>query len=91
MRWPKKREFIAFYILSNRFSREIVSFHTLVTYLSEKLYYSNKVAKNIVKRLVSLGYITYIEDGYIVRDYREVLNELYLSLILKRVKQGVKR
>jgi hypothetical protein len=91
MRWPKKREFLAFYIISERYAGTTVEYAELISYLSSRASMSIKVSRNIIKRLLSIGYIHRVEGGLRVREINDVLDEAFFNMIAKRIKRVMKK
>lgn len=89
-RWPRKREFMVFFFLSSRMGEKEVSFQDLVFIVKWKFGFTARTAKNIVKRLVSMGFIVRLDSNMLrVRRVDEVLNEYLTSYLYSRWKKKV--
>ncbi len=87
-RWPRKREFMVFFFLSSRIGGRKVSFQDLVFIVKWKFGFTARTAKNIVKRLVSMGFIVRLDSNMLcVRRVDEVLNEYLTSYLYSRWKK----
>ena len=86
MRWPRKREFLSYYMLSKKLGGCFVSFHDLVFLVSRQLNCSVKTAKSIVKRLVSLGFIKRENSLFYIRPLDDVLGEYYVRFVSRRLR-----
>ena len=91
MRWPKKREFMVYYYLFLHCGCEETTIEKLVQAVRTKLHYNSKTARNIVKRLVNLGYIVKLNKSRArIRSPDEVLIELLVHYLINRSKKARK-
>lgn len=78
MKWPKKREFVAFYVLSSSFSGSEKEELDLINRLRDDLCISTKTSKRLLRRLVSLGMLEKKREGvFKVLDVGEYLSQVY--------------
>ncbi len=81
-RWPKKREFLAYYLLYKEFNVDPFNINEGVEVLMKKLCMNRKTAINVVKRLKKMNYLVSIDTLTLrCRDLLEILDS-YLSLYM---------
>ncbi len=88
MRWLKKREFLSFFILSERFSGVKADYYDMLFFLEKNMFFSRRVARNVLKRLIKMGYIKRNNDGYFIRSVKDVLDEYYFMFFTRRLSKS---
>ncbi|MEM3182279.1 MAG: hypothetical protein QXP23_05010 [Fervidicoccaceae archaeon] len=78
MRWPKKRELLAFYFLSKEMQEKEVSAFEIASALKTELCLSMATSRRIVKRLLSLGMLERGSEGRLkVRKMEDYFEKAY--------------
>jgi len=91
VRWPKKREFVAFCLLSLAYGGEVKPVEELAEAVRRRLGYNAKTSKNIVRRLANLGYLEKVKKGSVrVRTLEEVVYELLVYFAVSRAQRARK-
>ena len=89
MRWPKKREFIMYYLIFRVFGCKKVNIGNIIDILSPFL--SRKNAYRIIKGLKQLGLLRQIDKlTYEVVDLQEYLDRVAASYITQRLIKTIK-
>ena len=89
MRWLKKREFLAYYLLFRTFNRKKVNIGELISILG--LFFSRKTTFNIIKRLRKLGLLKQINElEYEITDLQVFLDTISAHYFLQRLKRTLK-
>ena len=89
MRWPKKREFITYYLLFRLFKGKKVNIGEIIGVLS--IFMSRKTAFNIVKRLRHLGLLKRTNKvDYEVTDLQEYLDRIATTYLMQRLVKRAK-
>jgi hypothetical protein len=85
VKWPKKREFMAFYLLSRKFSGQEKEELALINEIREELCVTARTSKKIMKRLLSLRMIERKGEGKVrVLGIEEYLEQVYSAYKTER-------
>ena len=89
MRWLKKREFLAYYLLFRTFNHKKVNIGDMIDTLS--LFFGKKTTFNIIKRLKKLGLLKQVNKiEYEVTDLLVFLDALSVQYFLERLRRELK-
>ena len=89
MRWLKKREFLAYYLLFRTFNHKKVNIGDMIDTLS--LFFGKKTTFNIIKRLKKLGLLKQVNKiEYEVTDLLMFLDAISVQYFLERLRRELK-
>ncbi|RLG84117.1 MAG: hypothetical protein DRO40_02340 [Thermoprotei archaeon] len=87
-RWPKKREFLAYYLIYKVYGSGNFNIGEASDLLIKEFCCNRKVAYNIIKRLYRMGFLIKVDKViYKCRGLYEILDNYLSKYILKRCKQ----
>lgn len=85
MRYLKKRELAAFYIISKKYCNEQVKINDIIETISYYLASSIKISKKILKRLEKMSLVSIDEKGIArIKCFEQYIDWLVLDYIAKR-------
>lgn len=88
LRWLKKREFMVFIYLSLKYSDKKIAFQDAVFEVKKAFSMTSRTSKNIVKRLIKIGFITKSYDNTMtIRKLEDVFNEYLVEYMYLRGKK----
>jgi len=92
LRWPKKREFMAFYLLSSSYAGKVESELVLRSKLRDDLCTTMRTSKRILKRLIAFGMLERVEKGKLrVLSVEEYLSQVFSKFREERCRKYIRR